>query len=82
MTNVAFNISVTNDDIREESESFMLSINDSLPSRVSRGNLSEVTVTILDTTGELLTIKLSIVLISRNQHLHFAMKLNKAIFYG
>ena len=83
MTNVTFNISVTVDDIHEENESFILTINDSLPSRVTHGNLSEVTVTIKDTTGELLTIKLSSYKVDfKKSTFTLCNEIEQAIFYG
>ena len=55
VTSVAFNISVINDTILEENESFTLTIiNSSLLSRVDLGIPDNTTVTIVDTTGELL----------------------------
>ena len=57
MTRVAFDIPITNDTIYEGNESFTLTIRgNSLPSRVSRGNPGKATVTIVDTTGELLAV--------------------------
>ena len=55
MTRVAFDIPIFNDIIHEGNESFTLTImRSSLPSRVSHGSLGIATVTIVDTTGELL----------------------------
>ena len=55
MTSVVFNISVINDTILEGNESFTLTImNSSLPSRVNLGIPDNTTVTIVDTTGELI----------------------------
>ena len=48
-------IPIINDIIHEGNESFTLTIiKSSLPSRVSRGGPSMATVTIVDTTGELI----------------------------
>ena len=55
MTSVTFDIPIINDMIHEGDESFTLSImKNSLPSRVRRGSLRTATVTIVDTTGELI----------------------------
>ena len=55
MTSVTFDIPIINDMIHEGDESFTLSIvSSSLPSRVSRRSPSMTTVTIVDTTGELI----------------------------
>ena len=51
------NIPITKDTIHEGNESFTLTImKNALPSRVSRGSPSMATVTIVDTTGELIVI--------------------------
>ena len=48
-TSVTFDIPVNNDNILENSENVMLTINSSsLPDGVSRGNTDDTTVTILD----------------------------------
>ena len=53
MTSVTFDIPIINDMIHEGDESFTLTIvSSSLPNRVSGGRLT--TVTIVDTTGELM----------------------------
>jgi len=58
VTSVSFDVSITNDNIHEENETFKLIIlRSSLPSRVNRGSPKEATVTIADTTSELLTVK-------------------------
>ena len=50
-------IPIINDVMHEGSESFTLTImSSSLPSRVSPGSPSMATVTIVDTTGELIVI--------------------------
>ena len=55
MTSVAFNISIVADMEYEEDESFRLIIaGGSLPSKISRGNPSNITVTIIDVTSKLL----------------------------
>ena len=55
MTSVTFDIPIINDMIHEGDESFTLSIvSSSLPSRVSSRSPSMTTVTIVDTTGELI----------------------------
>ena len=55
VTNVTFDIPIINDIIHEGNESFTLTIvRSSLPSRVSHGSLNMATVTIVDTTGELM----------------------------
>ena len=53
---MTLNISVIKDAIHEGNESFTLTImNNSLPYRVIRGSPGNTTVTVVDTTGELLT---------------------------
>ena len=55
MISVTFDIPIINDMIHEGDESFTLSIvSSSLPSRVSSRSPSMTTVTIEDTTGELI----------------------------
>ena len=55
VTRVTFDIPITDDTIHEGNESYTLNIiKNSLPSRVSRGRPNIATVTIVDTTGELL----------------------------
>ena len=55
VTIVSFNIIIINDTIHEGNESFTLTImSRSLPSRVNRGRPNTATVTIVDTTGELM----------------------------
>ena len=55
MTSVTFDVPIINDIIHEGNESFTLTIvNSSLPHRVSRGDSHITTVTIVDTTGELI----------------------------
>ena len=57
MINVTFDIPIINDIIHEGNESFTLTIvRYFLPSRVSRGSPHMSTVTIVDTTGELIYI--------------------------
>ena len=57
MTRLTFDISIMDDNIYEGNELFMLAIMSSpLPSRVSLGSPSMATVTIVDTTSELVTI--------------------------
>ena len=59
--NATLDIQIINDTIHEGSESFTLTImKTSLPSRVSRGSPSMATVTIVDTTGEFITVICSI----------------------
>ena len=59
--NATLDIQIVNDTIHEGSESFILTImKTSLPSRVSRGSPRMATVTIVDTTGELVTVICSI----------------------
>ena len=53
-TSVSFNISIFEDDIRDYNEMFTLIINKMLPNGVSKGSLSKATVTIVDTTGEII----------------------------
>ena len=49
MTEVSFNVTITDDNMLESNESFQLSINySSLPNRVTVDNPSVVTVTIVD----------------------------------
>ena len=47
-TTATFNVPITDDMILEELENFMLTINSSLPTGVTRGTPSEATVTIVD----------------------------------
>ena len=47
-TTVTFNVPVTDDMILEGNENFMLTINQTLPSGVTRGTPGEATVTIVD----------------------------------
>ena len=55
MTEVSFSVGITDDNILESNERFQLSINSSsLPNRVTIGNPSEVTVTIVDNDRKLL----------------------------
>ena len=55
VTRVAFNIQIANDAVHEGNESFALTVRStSLPSGVNRGSPGMATVTIVDTTGELL----------------------------
>ena len=54
VTQVMLNISVFEDDIREEQEQFhLMIIAESLPSRVKRRRRSQALVNITDTTGKL-----------------------------
>ena len=54
VTQVMLNISVFEDDIREEQEQFhLMIIAESLPSRVKRRRQSQALVNITDTTGKL-----------------------------
>ena len=53
VTNVPFNISINDDNVLEENENFILTINSSLPTDVMAGNPAQVTVTIVDTDCEL-----------------------------
>ena len=49
MTSVTFNVSITDDNILEVNENFVLTIDpSSLPTCVTHGNLGHATVTILD----------------------------------
>ena len=53
MTEAVFNISMNDDDILEETETFNIIINSSsLPNNVTIGGLDEAVVTILDNDGE------------------------------
>ena len=53
MTEAVFNISVNDNDILEETETFNIIINSSsLPNNVTIGGLDEAAVTILDNDGE------------------------------
>ena len=55
MTRVTFYISIIYDIIHEGNEFFTLTImNSPLPYRVNRGSPGNTTVTVVDTTGELL----------------------------
>ena len=55
MTIVPFNVSITDDNIHEIDENFMLTINaTSVPTSVSVGNPSQATVTIVDDDRKLL----------------------------
>ena len=57
MTSATFDIPIINDIIHEGNKSFTLTIvSSSLPSRVSRGSLNMVSVTIVDTIGELMLV--------------------------
>ena len=54
MTSVPFKVSLNDDDILEENENFVLTINQSsLPSGVAIGKLSQTTVTIMDNDRKL-----------------------------
>ena len=56
MTEAVFNITVNDNDILEETETFNVVINSSsLPSMVTIGELGEAVVTILDNDGEVLS---------------------------
>ena len=48
MTSVPFDISITDDNVYEGDENFMLTIDPSLPSYVTVGTPDEATVTIVD----------------------------------
>jgi len=49
MTNATFDVPITDDDIYEDNENFMLTIDESiLPPNVRRGDPSEATVTIVN----------------------------------
>ena len=48
MKSVPFNISITDDMILEHNESFMLTIDPSLPTDVSVGNPDQITINIMD----------------------------------
>ena len=53
MTHVAFVVAISNDNVLEGDEKFSLVIHQStLPSRVTVGNPSQVTVTIYDDDGK------------------------------
>ena len=53
VTRVSFNVSINNDNILEEDEIFNLNINSSsLTNRITIGDHSQTTVTILDNDGE------------------------------
>ena len=53
VTRVSFNVSINNDNILEEDEIFTLNINSSsLTNRITIGDHSQTTVTILDNDGE------------------------------
>ena len=57
MTEVSLDVTIMDDNILESNERLQLSINSSsLPNRVTVDNPSVVTVTIVDTTGELIVI--------------------------
>ena len=47
-TTATFNVPITDDMILEELENFMLTINSSLPTGVTRGTPSQATVNIVD----------------------------------
>ena len=51
-TTASFNIPINDDDILEGDENFMLTINQTLPTGVTRGTPSEATVTIVDDDRE------------------------------
>ena len=56
MTEAVFNITVNDNDILEETETFNVMINSSsLPNNVTIGELGEAVITILDNDGELLS---------------------------
>ena len=53
VTLVPFNVSITDDNVLEDNESFLLTIDFSvMPSNVTADNISQVTVTILDNDGK------------------------------
>ena len=59
MTTASFAINIVNDNIYEESETFDVVINSNLlPNRISPGNISRATVTIIDFGKLLLYISL------------------------
>ena len=53
VTSVLFNISINDDNIVEDNETFMLTINSSLATGVMVGNPSQATMTIVDNDGKL-----------------------------
>ena len=55
-TTATFNIPINNDDILEGDETFMLTIDPSLPTGVKLGTPSEATVTIMNDDCELIQI--------------------------
>ena len=55
-TTAAFNVPIKDDDIYEENETFMLTIDSSLPTGVTLGTPSEATVTIMNDDRELIQI--------------------------
>ena len=53
-TNVPFNISITDDDILEDDENFILTVDlSSLPSNITASDPYQATVTIVDKDGKL-----------------------------
>ena len=52
-TIATFNVSINDDIILEGNENFMLTINETLPTGVTRGTPSEATVTIVEDDGKL-----------------------------
>ena len=52
MTEKSFEVPITRDNILETNEQFQLNIENSLPDRVTPGNLSQAIVTIKDDDGE------------------------------
>ena len=52
-TTATFSVPINDDDILEEEEDFMLTIDPSLPDGVIRGTPSEATVTIVDNDSKL-----------------------------
>ena len=52
MTSVSLNITVVDDKILESDENFHLNICNSLPDRVTVGDINQTTVTIKDNDGE------------------------------